>query len=479
MTEPRWDDDRLGAAFGARFGGDAPRDLASATVELVRSHRRPARRELSLRLALSVAAAAAVVILATAVGARLTSDGPAIGDTARGLQVLTVAEALEVQATGGDRVIAVRGWYSAAPPIRCLLPVSTAVNPVRLDCPRDFTWLLDSAEPLDGVTSRLPRGRSGVHPVFPGLDTSALAIAATGHAELQELVLIGHFNDRRARLCDAPAPACDSFVVDAIHSVAGVTQPPSTVRDLVPLTGEPSREAMWTVDEADRQARALAPSLDILSRVALPGHRIAELEPALGTGALRIIDAPVVWLINGLEAASDGTRRLRTLLLLDATNTAYTVVPWDDSVAGFAAIAPPVAAGSPGSSDRVVMIDDGVQVFVDDEAGVVTLARALEPGEMPDDGGRDVPSEFGLVRMYTPRDRPTELRLEWTGTPCDSDWSLVLADARRIVLDHPAIDACPSIPTRRGVVLTLTTPVSPGDVEVTLDSPFAGDQPPR
>ena len=344
MTEPRWDDDRLGEAFTARFGGAAPADLAPATIAaLARSDAR--RRQRGWIWSASVAAA---LLVAVSLGTQLIGEGdvPATA-TARGLPVRTIADALSIRQTGSDEPIAVRGYLSPPPQLRCPFPVSTALNPVRLDCPRNFSWLLDSADPLPTVTARLPEGRTGFHPVFPGIDVSALE-ADDGEAgrRLVELVVIGHFNDRRAipSLCDAPSPsACDSFVVDAIDSVEGVPQPPSTVLDLEPYEGEPRRDPAWTPDEATTRAKAIAPSLDVLSQIALPGHRIAELEPALGTGQLGIIDRPVVWLVNGLERQSDGGTRLRTLLLVDSDTAVYE----STLSAGFVPVAPTTASESP------------------------------------------------------------------------------------------------------------------------------------
>jgi hypothetical protein len=340
LSEPAWDDNRLRAAFAEQFAVRAPEDLRARTVDAIRTGPRAHRRGWSFPTWAPVAAA--VLVVAGVFASRLpgylaTTAAP----DARGLAVLTITEALEIHATGSDRPIAVRGYYSPAPPVPCPARLSAALNPVRLDCPRDHGWVLDTPEPLSTISSTLPDGRIGFNPVFPGLDASGLDVDRSGNkARLSEVVLIGHFHDRRARLCDAPKPACDSFVVDAVHAVDGVVQPPSTVVDLEPYETEPTPIARWGRADANGRALTLATSLDILSTIARPGHRIAELEPSLGTGALGIIDQPVIWLVNGLDHESDGTIRLRTLLLVDGTDSAYEAAPWDQSSVGFVPLAP-------------------------------------------------------------------------------------------------------------------------------------------
>jgi hypothetical protein len=222
-----------------------------------------------------------------------------------------------------------------------------SINPVRLECPDTFGWLLDTEEPLDAIRSSLPPGRVGLQPLFPGLDTAELR-AAEG-AQLPEVVLIGHFRDRRGRgaLCDADeAGACSGFVASAVASIRGETVTTSTVIDLEPLAPEPRPQLTWTIGDVDQVVRRYAPDVVVLSRAALPGHRIAELEPDLGTGALGIIDRPVAWIVNGLQPSTGGEPSLRTFLLVDAApDVAYEA---DRSVnIGFRPIDPVVPAISP------------------------------------------------------------------------------------------------------------------------------------
>jgi hypothetical protein len=281
--------------------------------------------------------------------------------TAFGLPILSIDEAIAVRVEDvTDREIAVRGYFvPAALGTQCGASFSSAINPVRLACPFDTQWLLDTPEPMDGVRSSLQLGRVGFQPLLPGLDTSLLTEAADRGLtarSLVEVVLIGHFHDRRGReaLCDtADASACDGFVADGIYSVGGDLIQPSTLVQLAATAGPPL-DLTWTAEDVDRLILKAVPGLQILSRVALAGSDIPALEPALGTGALGIIDRPFVWLVTGLDPGVDGKQPVRrTFLLVDGTAEAYESAPWNVSDVGFVPfhlIGLPLASEEPGPS---------------------------------------------------------------------------------------------------------------------------------
>jgi len=389
VTQTGWSDERLRAGFRRAAGSAAvPGDLVFATTEAVRGTRRPIRWALpQLRAAATVLA---IVVFAIGIGARLTSDQdqPPSSPSTHGLPILTVAGALAKHDAGSSEEMAVRGYLSPAPDgVRCPPPIGQAINPIRLDCPRFFAWLLDSPTPLEGIGAALPAGRIGFHPVFPGLNAPAMPQYRPGTAPLSEVVLIGHFHDRRniPALCDSPDPGvCDSFVVDGVVEVDGTPQPVSTLELLEPLGNEPRHEPRWTASDADAAAHAIAPGLDVLSRVAIAGHRIAELEPALGTGALSIIDQPVVWLINGLEHRANEPARLRTLLLVDGSGEAFEAVDWTTSNVGWAPISTPrpspTATETPAPATPEPSKPDSAVAFPDTVLGldVISVSEALE-----------------------------------------------------------------------------------------------------
>jgi hypothetical protein len=266
---------------------------------------------------------------------------PSPSSTAFGLSILSVSEAIAVHdADSSDREIAVRGYFLPANlGLRC--GATRSINPVWLRCPFDTQWLLDTPMPLEGIRTSLPPGRIGFQPLLPGLDTSGLYEAADrglNAGSLVEVVLIGHFHDRRGHpaLCDvADASACDGFVSDGIYSVGDARIPPSSIVQ-VAASGEPDVGLTWTADDVDRLILGAVPRLQILSRVALAGSEIASLEPALGTGALGIIDRPFAWLVTGLDPGTNDTPPVRrTFLLVDGTAEAYESAPWDVSNVGF------------------------------------------------------------------------------------------------------------------------------------------------
>jgi hypothetical protein len=274
----------------------------------------------------------------------MTEHGPTSLDpkTALGLPILSAAEAIAVRDGGdpGDRELAVHGWFSPARPLPCPAP-PRSVNPVRLQCPFGSQWLLDSPEPLAARQSAPTSGRAGFQALLPFLDQAALTTAArpaTREARLVEVVLIGHFHDRRGHgaLCDVPDPAaCAGFVADGIYSIDGVRAPTSTIVDLEPWEPEPRHEPAWTPADVDGLFDVALPSLEILSRVALPGHRVSQIEPALGTGGLGVIDRDVVWSVTGLDVGPGSAPIRRTFLVVDGTAEAYETAPWEVSNIGF------------------------------------------------------------------------------------------------------------------------------------------------
>jgi hypothetical protein len=408
MTGDRddWDDDRLAAAFGVRASGrSTPPDLMAGALERVQAAGRRQPMRLSRAPIALLATAAAVAVLVGIVGVSPRHSGPAATATATapattvyGMPILSVAEAIAVRdSPPTDREIAVRGYVApASRTFGCARPFDAARNPIRMDCPGDGQWLVDAPSRRGPIPGTLPPDRVGFPSVLPFLDRSPLdAVTATAPAgnSLAEVVLIGHFHDRRGvpALCDVPDPAaCAGFVVDAIFSIDGRLVPSSTVVDLEPLPGEPRREPAWTTADVDRLVLAALPQLQVLSRVALPGHRIHELEPALGTGALGIIDRPIAWVVTGIEpGAGGGPSVRRTLLIVDGTAEAYESVPWSISDVGFTpfplAPLPPEPTPSPTApaSAPVAVLPAGAPTSVFG-LPVLSLSEALlrapEPG---------------------------------------------------------------------------------------------------
>ncbi len=200
---------------------------------------------------------------------------------------------------------------------------------------------------------------------------------------------------------------------------------------------------------------AAVPDLEILSRVALPGHRIRELEPALGTGALGIIDRPVAWEVTGLDAGASGSAPVRrTFLIVDGTAEAYETVPWEVDNVGFVPftlVGTPLAPSPSPTSvtlDLVDLLGRHLSVEIVDESGLLVSAAPVAPGTPS-----DVPTPGNEVAVSQVAGRPNEVRLSWVGGGCDgpvrftirSDGRTILVEAtpvgrRRRLLLHPRRD---------------------------------------
>ena len=231
----------------------------------------------------------------------------------------------------------------------------TSENPIRLDCPLMTQWLLESPERLVEVVRLDGRSRAGRAGVPPGLPVprhvGRVAAAERNDDPVESCSSVTSTTGAETRnLCAATNDAdCDGFVVDGIHSV-GRRERCLEHGDQPGAVARPSRAAS-RLDPADvdRLSLAAVPSFEILSRVALPGHRIRELEPALGTGALSIIDRPIAWVVTGLDASAGGSAPVRrTFLIVDGTAEAYETVPWEVDERRLRAVrARPVAARRP------------------------------------------------------------------------------------------------------------------------------------
>ena len=93
---------------------------------------------------------------------------------APGLPVLSVAEAIAIRdADPTDREIAVRGYFSPAPAMRCVR-VRLVANPIRLECPTRSSGSSIAPAPLVDDHRHAATRPRGFQPVLPFLDTSEL-----------------------------------------------------------------------------------------------------------------------------------------------------------------------------------------------------------------------------------------------------------------------------------------------------------------
>jgi hypothetical protein len=480
MTEPRWDDDRLRAAFADRFGRPVPDGLADLAI--ARARATPIRRRSVVPAWAGAVAAVLVVTLGGGVllwaRASAPEPSPSPPQTALpappgvdefpaevlGLAVVSVSEAIAQRDAGlDDTEIAVRGWMSGMPPIECPAPAEVP-TPVELVCPESLgSWLTEQAEATwtveEGGLSGGPPSGPALQPIFDAAAPRA-TIEGAGRTGLDPtplpVVLVGHFDDHRSLLCSDVDACRRNFIVDARVWVAGT---PSG-REVVRLEA-PTEEPELQEDEAAALASAAGrPKTDPWIGL-IDSSLVAEIDPRIAQ-TWGLADAPLIWVVRQLER--DGARSVaHTYFVDDATGNVFRSTR--------ARIVLAVGAG-----EQVVDLGEGVRVTLTDRTGTVDEAHPLA-AEGRAGGVRVVPGgENPPVRLWQPAGRPRELAIEWVGSPCDEDWSLVVRNpSPSIELDHPPIEGCPAIPVPRRVLLTFSFPVSLADVLVSQISPYRPD----
>ena len=236
MTEPDWDDDRLAAAFHTRFDRSAPPTVARVVhASIVGTS--PTRFHAFERLQgrhLATAAVALVLVGALSVGladvgrlgggpstpagsagvaaasASATPTAQAITGEAFSLPVIQVTDAIAVRDAGvDDRELAVQGWF-ARMVASCPAPMTEPISPLQTGCPDGFVWLMQEAESLthqsgNQTSFSAPTGPA-LNPDLDGVDgvwrAAEPSLDTVGDSEPIDVVLVGHFDDRRA----APVP---------------------------------------------------------------------------------------------------------------------------------------------------------------------------------------------------------------------------------------------------------------------------------
>lgn len=267
------------------------------------------------------------------------------GRKAVGLPVVSVSDAIAIRDAGmDDREIAVHGFFHPSRPIPCPNALEPAVSPLQTHCPDQFIWLTQEPEALTIVEPNSMSGRPPTGPaISPELDLLDAAwmpgLPDLGPAFGVEVVFVGHFDDRRSRLCpDAEEEACrDRFVVDRVDWVNGETQPTSV---MIALEGPTSS----TGDEIAAIAQRQSPDGTILSLFATDGaDGLVREEPLVATSELGLTDHAVLWGVRVLEGGWAGT-----YLIPDGTDEIYQMDPERViRIAPFPTIEPPPSTTPP------------------------------------------------------------------------------------------------------------------------------------
>jgi hypothetical protein len=344
MTDLRpggWDDERLAAAFASRAAatpptpGDIVDEVTSATAR---------RRGSTFGWPGLAGAAGTLVVLLVVVGSLVlrptqpvpgTSNVPGSGNpVASGEAIspvlaaigepITVSAALAVRDSGADsRELAVTGFLSPLPAIPCPFE-STPRNPTRLWCSTAMRWVMEQPEQLWGPSAggtHRPTGPA-FNPSFALVEAPDVPMPQTDDELPVPVVLMGHFDDRRARLCVTNKDTCaGTFVVDRVISV----------------DGEPLGTATWGITEqsprddestVDALIAAAAPASVVVSRQLLPVSAAIDVEPLLNNDELIPFADPskLAWIVTAVELA-EGAPVARTFMLLDGSSWFSEITP--------------------------------------------------------------------------------------------------------------------------------------------------------
>ncbi len=394
-----------------------------------------------------------------------------------GLPVISVDDALAVRDAGADdRELAVRGWFSPIAPISCPAPATSPVSPVEPNCPDQWVVLMQEPESLftaraDGAEGHLPTG-DAFQIDLGGLDTSVLpGMPELGPAEPAEIVVIGHFDDRKARLCppDVEQACRDRFIVDRVDSIDGE---PIALSHVVMLDDGGPRSSM-----ADVQAvlAAAAPDATVLSVVVADNARIGDIEPTLevdvtefGDGASWILS--VRWVIRTLEGGWP-----RTYVVTDGIDEVWRMDIDGNlfSVAGQPGETPAPTEGlwPPVGTSFTVRITKDVEgrppfeVAVVDRSGRIVSAREATGDDpivaVPDDGA----SAWVAAEPGDPR----SIRLGWFGGNCDRHTIVTIDSPDSILVDLNVPSPCNVMGNDRSLILTYSEPVGAGQIDVSYN----------
>ena len=394
---------------------------------------------------------------------RITAAGPeelSIAATpaptqVHGLDVLSVAAAIDIRDGGADdREIAVRGWFSPIPPTFCS-PMQ-ATSPVQPTCRDHLTFLMAEPESLIVIEDNTYSGSRGpvgpwIHIALDDLDGRwQPSLPADGPSMPIEIVVIGHFDDRRSTACpaDVESECRDRLVVDRVDWVDGESLPLSVEN---PLGGQ----TVSTLDQVEATVAIEAPASPILSVVVVDGPTgIGRIEPTLQDGPGGLTAKPAIWIVRVLES-----ERISTYLVIDDSDDIYELgVDGEPIHVGSSEEPATFTFRLAGVPDRPLRFDVLDRVDILEDAREATPGQMARPWGSPVDGLRieNLTSNTVLVRWTgTVCDRRPRLTIDPDPIPGGRHHGLHLSDAR---------PACDLMGIGRGVVLRFNVDVDADDL---------------
>lgn len=391
-----------------------------------------------------------------------------------GIPIIGVGDAIAVRDDDvNDRELAVRGWFSPISPMSC--PYTLATSPVQPVCPDDWTVLMEEPESLVTVAPDGFEGRTPTSPSFQidfdDLDrTWEPELPVVGPATPIELVVVGHFDDRRSFACPlADVDRCrDRFVVDRVAFADGRAMPTSAL-DLV------DGGAVSAAAEVEATVSETARGAEFLSMAAVDGELgLQRVEPSIGVFA-PLQGQRAVWVVRLLDrcvirCTARGVGEFGTYLVVDGTDALFKIDadnvatqvagslslaspdPWPPDGATVVVMGSPVGAGRPPA--RVAVVD---------RSGWLASVREVRP----DDPGLIDTLGGNAVAFFDDPAHGGRFRLAWIGGVCDGDMTVTIeARIERIIVDGGLQPPCDAMGVLRELVLDFSGPVDPGIVEV-------------
>jgi len=389
-----------------------------------------------------------------------------------GMPIIGVGQAIAVRDAGmDDRELAVRGWFTSVPPIPC--PYTAATSPVQPVCPDDWMVLMQDPE---SVVTRLENGFEGRAPTGPSfqIDLDDLdrtwepGLPAVGPATPIEVVVVGHFDDRRSFACPAAQiDRCrDRFVVDRV-AFADRRSVPTSALDLVDGGAvSTAAEVEATIDESVMGA-------ELLSMVAVDGELgLQRVEPSNGVFA-PVHGQRAIWVVRLLDrcvirCTARGAGEFGTYLVVDGTDALFKVHTDNvaTQVAGTLSVPSPVPWPPDGATivELTSPVGDGRQparVAVVDRSGLLASVREVRSDGPSFAGSTDSGS------VFVASGGGDRLRLLWIGSVCDGELTVTIAEAvRLIVVDGGTRPGCDAMGIGRELVLTFEQTIDPASIEL-------------